>query len=71
MNFSFTKSGPGRKHQQGKERKAAKPARASAGTNPEKPNPDRRLKRQIGHRQYRRLTVRSYALKLSAQLATS
>ena len=71
MNFSFTKSGPGRRHQQGKERKAAKPARASAGTNPEKPNPDRDLKRQIGHRQYRRSTGRSYALKLTALQAVS
>ena len=71
MNFSFTKSGPGRKHQQGKERKAAKPARASAGTNPEKPNPDRDLKQQIGHRQYRRVAVRSYALKRVALEAVS
>jgi hypothetical protein len=29
------------------------------------------LKRQIGHRQYRRVAVRSYALKRVAQLATS
>lgn len=48
----------------------ANPARIKKRTNPEKPNPDRRLKRQIGHRQYRRLTVRSYALKLAEQLAT-
>lgn len=71
MNFSFTKSGPGRKHQQGKERKAAKPARASAGTNPEPPNYERRIKRAMGHRQYRRSTGRSYALKLTALQAVS
>ena len=71
MNFSFTKSGPGRRHQQGKERKAAKPARASAGTNPEPPNYERRIKRAMGHRQYRRSTGRSYALKLTALQAVS
>lgn len=64
MNFSFTKSGPGRMHQQGKERKATKTTRASAGTNPEPTNHERRIKRAMGHRQYRRSTVHSYALKI-------
>lgn len=70
---SHTKSGPGRRHVQGKpeapEAEAKEAMRRNKiAANPYPHNSERAHKRAVGPRQFRRITVRSYSLRWKRDL---